>query len=179
MNQKRPLTLTLFLLRLLSGIAGGVMGTLALFIVFFLTSPVVPQTEEITSISIFIIIVMTFVGTLTANTTTALAVTFMDNEKYSRRKTIFLHVFIFNLVLFLVTIPLYILGISHSPDLAIGIAALHLLLSAFVSALIMEVISGAQYSLLGVYSSALGAFISIGLGLFALTLDIQNTVLLL
>lgn len=174
--QKRPLTFTLFLLRLLSGIAGGVAGTLALFVVFFALQSLTPQSEGVTSLSVFVIIIMTFVGTLVANTVTGIMVTFMDNGKYSRRKTTVMHIFLFNFVLFFLTIPLYLLGVSL--DIVNGIAATHFLLSAFVSALIMEVLAGQQYSLLGIYGSALAIFISIGIALAMMATDVQPVVLM-
>ena len=132
MTEKKPLTFTLFLLRLLSGLTGGIVGTLLTFVVYFVMLSFVPAGEELTSLSIFTIIIMAFVGTLAANTMTALMVTFMDSEKYSRRKTTLTHVFLFNLILFFFTIPLYLLAIPL--DIIIGVAAMHFLLSAFVSA---------------------------------------------
>lgn len=166
MTEKRPLTFTLFLLRLLSGITGGIAGTLAAFIVYFIMLSVIPAGEETTSLSVFAIIIMAFVGTLIANTVTALMVTFMDSQKYSRRKTTLTHVFIFNLVLFLFTIPLYVIAIPF--NIVIGVVALHFVLSAFISALIMEVIAGYEYSLVGIYSISLGTFLSIAFAFVAL-----------
>jgi len=166
MNEKRPLTFSLFLLRLLSGFVGGITGTLSAFVIYFVMISFVPAGDEATSISVFIVIIMAFVATLTANTLTATMVTFLDNEKYSRRKTIITHVFIFNLVLFFLTIPFYLLGISL--DIVIGVAALHFVLSAFVSSLIMEIIAGHEYSLVGVYGSSLAIFITIALAFVAL-----------
>ncbi len=166
MNEKRPITFTLFLLRLLSGLTGGIAGTLAAFVVYFLMLSFIPAGGEASSLSTFTVIIMAFVGTLIANTVTALMLTFMDSQKYSRRKTTITHVFIFNLALFFFTIPLYLLAIPL--DIVIGVAALHFLLSAFVSALIMEVLAGYEYSLLGIYGVSLGIFLSIGLALVAL-----------
>lgn len=163
MYQKRPLTFTLFFLRLLSGVVGGAAGTLALFVVYFIMLNLIPQTDGVTSLSLFVIIIMAFVGTLTANTVTGVMVTFLDNEKYSRRKTTIMHIFIFNLILFIATIPLYFLGVML--DIANGISAVHFLLSAFISSLILEVLAGYEYSLLGIYSTALGTFVSIGVAL--------------
>ncbi len=177
MDQKRPLTFTLFMLRLLSGVVGGAAGTLALFIVYFLLQNVLPQTDEATSLSLFVIVIMTFVGTLVANTITGVMVTFMDNEKYSRRKTTVMHIFLFNLILFFLTIPLYLMGVAL--DIVIAIAAVHFLLSAFISALIMEVLAGYQYSLLGIYSNALGVFVSIGLALLFVTTGVKDITIML
>lgn len=173
MDQKRPLTFSLFFLRLLSGIIGGGAGTLALFIVYFIMLNVVPQTQEATSLSLFVVIIMTFVGTLIANTITGVMVTFMDNEKYSRRKTTIMHIFLFNFILFFVTIPLYLLGAAL--DIVLGIAALHFLLSAFISALVMEILAGYEYSLLGIYSTALGMFVSIALALAVMAGGVKET----
>ncbi len=176
MEQKRPLTFSLFSLRLLSGIVGGAAGTLALFVVYFAMLNLVPATDKGTALSLFVIIIMTFVGTVTANTVTGVMVTFMDNAKYSRRKTTIMHIFLFNLVLFFLTIPLYLMGASL--DIINGIAAVHFLLSAFISALIMEVLAGYEYSLLGIYSSALGVFVSIGIALALMASGAQPIVII-
>ena len=176
MYQKRPLTFTLFSLRLLSGIVGGAAGTLALFVVYFIMLNLVPQTEGVSSLSLFVIIIMTFIGTLVANTVTGVMVTFLDSEKYSRRKTTIMHIFIFNLILFFATIPLYFIGVML--DIANGIAAVHFLLSAFVSALIMEVVAGYEYSLLGIYSISLGVFVSIAAALLMLAGGAQPIVIM-
>jgi hypothetical protein len=165
METKRPLTFTTFMLRLFSGVVGGAAGTLALFIIYFIMSYAVPQgdTEGPSSLTVFVVIIMTFVGTLVANTITGVMVTFMDNTKYFRRKTTIIHIFIFNFILFFLTIPLYMIG--SALDIANGVAAIHFLLSAFITALIMEVIAGYEYSLLGIYSTALGMFVSIAIAL--------------
>ena len=169
---KRPLTFSLFSLRLLSGVVGGSVGTLALFIVYFLMLNVIPQGEGETALSVFVVIIMTFIGTITANTVTGVMVTFMDNNKYRRQKTIILHIFLFNLVLFFLTIPLYLMGTAM--EITNGIAAIHFLLSAFISALIMEVLAGYEYSLVGIYGSALGIFVSIGLALILLSAGVSS-----
>lgn len=162
MEQKRPLTFTLFFLRLLSGLVGGAAGTLAVFVIYFVLLNLVPQTEA-SALSVFVTIIMAFVGTLTANTLVGVMVTFLDNEKYSRRKTTIMHIFLFNFILFFLTIPLYIMGVAL--DIVYSVAAVHFLLSAFISSLIMEVLAGYEYSLLGIYSSALGIFVSMGIAI--------------
>ncbi|MDH5596720.1 MAG: hypothetical protein OEY44_01340 [Candidatus Peregrinibacteria bacterium] len=177
MNEKRPLSATLFFLRLLSGITGGVAGMLIAFLVYFLMSTFIPAGDEATSLSFFAIIVMAFVATLSANTITAVMVTFMDSEKYSRRKTIITQVFVFNILLFFLTILPYLIAIPL--QITIGVAALHFLLSAFVSALIMEVLAGYEYSLVGIYSASFGIFVSIAIALLMLNSDIDDLVLIL
>ena len=177
MNEKRPLSATLFALRLLSGITGGVVGMLIAFVVYFLMSTLIPAGSEATSLSFFVIIVMAFAATLSANTVTAVMVTFMDHEKYSRRKTIITQVFVFNLILFFLAIPVYLIAIPL--DITIGIATLHFLLSAYVSSLIMEILAGYEYSLVGVYSSSLGIFASIGFALLLINSHVSQLVLTL
>lgn len=176
MNEKRPLTFALFSFRLLSGLTGGVAGTLALFLVYFLLVALVPPSDETQPLSAFIVIVMSFVATLVANTITGVMVTFLDSEKYKRRKTILTQIFIFNLILFFITIPLYLLGIGL--NFLPGIAAIHFLLSAFISALIMEVLAGTEYALIGIYSASLGIFVSLALALLVLTLGVPTQTLL-
>ena len=177
MNEKRPLSATLFALRLLSGLTGGVVGMLIAFVVYFITSTFVPAGDEVSSLSFFAIIVMAFVATLSANTVTSVMVTFMDHEKYSRRKTTITQVFVFNLILFFLTIPLYLIAIPM--ELTIGVAALHFMLSAYVSSLIMEVLAGYEYSLVGIYSSSLGIFVSIGIALLLINSNVSSLALTL
>lgn len=169
MNEKRPLSFSLFMLRLLSGIAGGVGGMLIAFIAFFVLSSFIPPSEGTTTLNFFVVLVMAFLATISGNTITAVSLTFMDSEKYKRRKTIITQVFLFNLVLFFLTIPLYLIAISL--DMTIGVVAVHFLLSAFISSLIMEILAGYEYSLVGIYSSSLGIFVSISLALILLSSD--------
>lgn len=177
MNEKRPLSATLFALRLLSGITGGVVGMLIAFVVYFVMSTFIPSGDEVSSLSFFAIIVMSFVATLSANTITAVMVTFMDHEKYNRRKTTITQVFLFNLILFFFTIPLYLIAIPL--EITIGVATMHFLLSAYVSSLIMEVLAGYEYSLVGIYSSSLGIFVSIGIALLMMNSNVSPLVLTL
>jgi len=177
MNGKRPLTFNLFLLRLLSGIAGGIAGMLVAFIALFVISSFVSGGEGVDSLTFFAVIVIAFLATITANTITAVGLTFLDNQKYSRRKTIITQVFVFNLILFFLTIPIYLIGIPL--ELNMGILAMHFLLSAFISSLIMEVLAGYEYSLLGIYANALGNFISIGMALFVLNSTVSEQLLIL
>lgn len=176
MNEKRPLTFNLFLLRLLSGIAGGVGGMLIAFVAFFLMTSFIPSGDETSSLNFFAIIVMAFLATTSGNTITAVSLTFMDSEKYSRRKTTITQVFLFNLVLFFLTIPLYLIAIPL--DLTVGVATLHFLLSAFVSALIMEVLAGYEYSLVGIYANSLGIFVTISIALLLIG-NVSQQVLIL
>jgi len=64
-----------------------------------------------------------------------------------------------NFILYLVALQM---------DIVKEVAALHFLLSAFISALIMEVVAGYEYSLLGIYSVSLGIFVSICIAFFVL-----------
>ena len=176
MNEKRPLTFNLFLLRLLSGIAGGIGGMLIAFVAFFLMTSFIPSGDGTSSLNFFAIIVMAFLATTSGNTITAVSLTFMDSEKYSRRKTTISQVFLFNLVLFFLTIPLYLIAIPL--DLTVGVATLHFLLSAFVSALIMEVLAGYEYSLVGIYANSLGIFVTIVIALLLLG-NVSQQVLIL
>lgn len=164
-DEKKPLSFTLFFLRVASGLGGGISGTLIALMVYFLMSSLA-SGEESNPLSIFAILAMAFVATLTANTISALMISIMDNQKYKRRKTIVTHVFIFNLILFLLSIPIYLVGFSlEGGGIVSSIVAMHFLISAFVTSLILEVLAGYQYSLLGIYSSALGIIISLGLAL--------------
>ncbi len=161
MTEKRPLSFALFWLRLFSGLAAGVGGTLIAFVAYFLMVSFVPS-EGSSSLSVFSTLVIALAATLSTNVLAALLVSFMDEEKYSRRKTMVSHVFVFNLILFLFTVPFY--ALAAPAQQAVGVMAIHFVISAFITSLILELLAGQQYSLLGLYSNALGIFCAIGLG---------------
>lgn len=175
MTQKRPLTFALFTLRLMSGLGGGIGGALIAFLVYFGLLSFIP-VEESNSLSIFITLAVGLAVTLATNILATVLVTFMDEEKYARRKTMMSHVFIFNLILFLITVPFYVLGTGL--DQVLTITMIHLLLSGFISSLILEVLAGYEYALLGIYSQAMGVFLALGIGLLIVQSGINDLVFL-
>jgi len=174
-TEKRPLTFTLFALRLLSGLGGGFGGALIAFLAYFAFVSFLP-TQGTSSISIFTTIVIGFVVSLSTNVLATILVSFMDEEKYSRRKTMITHVFIFNLILFFVTIPFYALATALGQVTAV--AMVHFILSGFISSLILEVLAGSEYALLGIYSQALGVFLTLGILLLLASSQINDLVFL-
>ena len=64
-------------------------------------------------------------------------------------------------------------------EIVSGVAALHFLLSAYVSFLIMEILAGYEFSLLGVYAASLGIFTSIGLAFVVMATGSSELVLTL
>lgn len=175
-QQKRPLTFTVFALRLLSGLGGGIGGGLIGFLAYFALSFALP-VQETSSISIFVTLAVVFAATLSTNTLATALVSFMDEEKYARRKTMLTHVFIFNLILFFITVPFYVLGTGLGQIMSVTVV--HFLLSGFISSLILEILSTRQeYSLLGIYSQALGIFLTLGFGLLIASLQVSELIYL-
>lgn len=175
MLSKRPLTFTLFVLRLISGVGGGIGGALIAFLVYFAVLSFIPP-ESSSSISIFGTLVVGFAATLGTNALATVLVTFMDEEKYARRKTMLSHVFVFNLILFFITVPLY--ALATPLDQVLSVTMLHFLMSGFISSLILEVLAGYEYALVGIYSQAMGMFLTLGLGFLLASVEISNLVFL-
>lgn len=144
-----------FLLRLFSGIAGGLLGTVAALLVFVLFSYANTTSEghdiwskEFTGAGI---LAMVFFGSLVANIFAVLLQSFSAPYKYVAKMDILKDVFSVNIFLFLLSAPFYLLFSKT----ILSIAALHLFISASTSALIAEVGAGKQYAVMGVFGVSL------------------------
>ena len=154
MYNNRPLTGSTFFLRFLGGIIGGVSGTIIMLMIYFLSFAALPaQEESAASITKFILIAMVLLSTITTNMVSSQIITISDRDKYQDSRATLINIFVLNLVLFIFTIPLYIFIDGENLQF---IAAFHLLISAQMSALIMEVFAGYQYPLVGAYGVAFG-----------------------
>ena len=155
MYNNRPLTGATFFLRILGGVVGGVTGTIIMLMVYFLSLAALPSDGGATSsgITSFVLITMILLSTLSANMVSSQIIALSDKEKYRDSRTTLLHVFILNLVLFVFVTPVYLFS---DPSKLQIVAAFHLLISAQMSALMMEIFAGDQYPLVGTYGVAFG-----------------------
>jgi len=136
-------------MRLLAGVAGGLMGTLAALGIFLLAAFAQPAAEELVkltaSYSLVAILAMVFFGTLVSNLLVTFLLYLWDPAKYTRLKLMLSQVFLFTLLLFLVSLPFYLIA----REALLSVAASHFLLSALVCALVCEVVSGYRFVLTG------------------------------
>lgn len=155
----RKLSLEAFLFRFFASIGGSIAGTLLLSATFFLSlSAFSEQSSE--TLSLYIILVIILVGTLSTNVFTPFLIALTDKERYSRPLTILTQAFILNITIFLVSVPLYSLLQIARPEMLSFVAGFHLLLTTQVSAILLELYSDQRFILGGIYGVALGSLLS-------------------
>lgn len=154
MYNNRPLTGSTFFFRILGGIVGGISGTIIMLMIYFLSLAALPSQEEgAAGITQFVLITMVLLSTITTNMVSSQIIALSDREKYQESRATLINIFALNLLLFVFSTPLYIFTSGENVQF---IAAFHLLISAQMSALIMEVFAGHQYPLVGAYGVAFG-----------------------
>ena len=143
-----------FILRLFSGIGGGLLGTSAALLAFLLSEYISKDTmniQEEIGFSGFAILWVVFSGSLVGNLFAIFFHTLADKEKYRPRFQIIKNTFWINIFLFLFSIPFYLFSI-HLESL-LTIAGMHFFLSASASLLVAEFIAsrrGGTAALIGV-----------------------------
>lgn len=175
------LPFTTFLLRLLAGLGGGVVGTILLILIFIVASSVIPSIETlqegyVSPIFIFILLVMVFLSSTIGNllSTFLLALT----GSYKRKASAIYQVFIVSVIIFLLMAPVYFIARSINIEIVVYAVALHIIISAMISALILEIVSNYRYALVGVYGITFSILLSAGV-LFGLSGAIENPTILL
>jgi len=154
MYNNRPLTGSTFFFRILGGLVGGITGTIIMLIIYFLSLAALPAEENGSAgITRFVLITMILLSTITTNMVSSQIIAFSDREKYQDSRATLINIFALNLILFIFTTPLYLFTETNNIQI---VAAFHLLISAQMSALIMEVFAGDQYPLVGTYGVAFG-----------------------
>ena len=181
----KPVPILNVFLRALGGLGGGVIGTGIILAIAFLGASVLSSAlgESIDGtvhpLFVFVFIAMIFLGSTAANLLGPLFIGLTDRDKYSRLNTTLYQVFIANLVILIVTAPVYMIVSSLKVESIASVAALQVVVSAFVSALILEVIADYRYALLGVYSTALSVLVSAGVFFFFYSVSSGQPIILL
>lgn len=164
----------MLIVKLFAGVAGGGIGALILLVISVLAASIIaPITgstevvEEISPVFIFVVSIMAFLSATASDILSVLFLSLTEREKYTKTPTAIYHIFILNVVLFILMVPVYFLAISANVDLSIFILALHIIISSQASALIMENVSNTKYSLVGLYGITFSIVISAAI-LFAL-----------
>lgn len=181
----RRISLITFLTKTAAGISGGLMGTMILLLIFFGASSTFTMLSqngfsEITPIFIFLFVALVFLGSMGANLAGSLFIGLVDKEKYHRLSSAVMQIFVVNLLVFIILVPLYLVMGTINPNVIIFLAALQVVLTTAASFLILEIISDTTYALLGVYTSIFGSLgaILIALSIFHIT-HYNATILLL
>ncbi len=159
-NEQSKFTFLQLITRTIAAFGGGVAGTIVLLIVYLLTSsilvPVLSAAEDSLSVNplfIFALMGMVFASTLVSNLLAPLFISFTQKGRYARVTTSMFQIFISNVVVFVILIPIYLFATSISTEFTSFAAGLHIAFSVLASAMIFEIISNYKYALLGVYST--------------------------
>lgn len=155
------------LLKVLAGLAGGGIGALVLLVISVLAAAIVSPlinpaeaTESISPVFVFVASIMAFLASTAADILSALFLSLTEREKYTKTSTVIYHIFILNVVLFILMVPVYFIAINTMVTLSIFIVALHVIISTQASALILETVSSNKYTLVGLYGITFSIVIS-------------------
>ncbi|MFA7685249.1 MAG: hypothetical protein WCX95_00430 [Candidatus Gracilibacteria bacterium] len=155
------------LLKLLAGLAGGGIGALILLVVSVLAATIIApltnpgeMSEEISPVFVFVVSIMAFLAATASDILSVLFLSLTEREKYTKTPTAIYHIFILNVVLFILMVPVYFIATSTRVELSIFIIALHIIISAQASAMIMETVSNNKYALIGLYGVTFSIVIS-------------------
>lgn len=145
--------------RTIAGLGGGIAGTIILLIIYMLSSSVLQQAlsqaeegTDVTPLFTIVIMAMVFVSLLASNIFAPLFISFTQGESYKRITTALFQIFIINVVIFMILVPVYLFSTNIGLEFLSFAAGLQMALAVLGSALIFEIISNFKYALLGVYS---------------------------
>ncbi|MFH1218374.1 MAG: hypothetical protein V1679_00845, partial [Candidatus Peregrinibacteria bacterium] len=131
MNENGPpkLSFPTFLLKILAGLAGGVVGTVVLLVAFILSesllSPLTAPEEGYTSpVFVFILMVIIFISSTLGNILSTFLLGLTEREKYTRRSTAIYQVFIISLIMFILMVPVYFITVATDLSLTAYAVAL-------------------------------------------------------
>lgn len=181
----RPFSPFLLLLRTLAGLGAGLVGSGVIFVIALLGSGILQSalgTSEdgtLHPLFIFVFMAMMFVGSATANHLGSLFIALGDRDHYQRLSTTLTQIFVANLVILIALAPVYMIAAGLNTALLSSVAALQVIVSAFATALILEIIADYRYALLGVYSTAFAVLVSAGVYFLFYSISVQQPLILL
>jgi MFS family permease len=183
--QPPKMTFLSLITRTAAGLGGGIAGTFILLIIYILSvsviAPVLTPSEngaEVSPLFIFVLMGMIFASTLAANIFAPLFISFTERERYKRVTTSLFQIFIINVVVFLILVPVYLFSQGFSLEFISYAAGLHIAFSVLASALVFEILSEYKYAILGVYSTIFAVLAGISLNIMLYQATGTATILL-
>jgi len=182
----RRLSLFILIAKTFLGFVGGTIGSLVLLIILLLSasvlqpvlSPAQATTEQVGPIFIVIIMAMVFVTSLLSSIITPMLLSYTEKERYPKLISTLYQIFIFNLVIFAFTAPIYLTTNTANLTVTAYAAGLQIVFVATASSLIMEIMNDANYPLLGVYTTLIGILVGTAINLMIYQLMSSAVVLL-
>ncbi len=170
----RKPSMTVYLLRVIGALAGGIIGALSIFAIYILGLST-GVSEGVNPHSLFVVLVLVFGASLITNIATTVLITVLDKELYPRYLNIVTQVFIILLVLFVFSTPMYLIiaSIPLGDTYIKYIAVLHLLLSIQVASIVMELFSNSYYKVVSLYGIAFGSILSISVTIIMYMYDLS------
>ncbi|MCD6109785.1 hypothetical protein J7J83_03445 [bacterium] len=154
--------------RTIAGLGGGIAGTIVLLIIYMLSSSILQQAlvqsgeeADVTSLFTVVIMAMVFVSLLVSNIFSPLFISFTQGERYKKVTTSLFQIFVLNIVIFVLLVPIYLFSTNIGIGFVSFTAGLQMALSVLASALVFEIISNYRYALLGVYSVIFAVLLAI------------------
>ncbi len=163
-----------FLLKLLAGLAGGIGGSLILLLIFMIASSALEPISHygdasgsgegvgVSPIFTFILLMMIFLASTVGNILSIWLTALSEREKYTRLSSAIYQTFILSIIIFVLMAPVYFITAANDISVIAYAIALHIIVSAQVSALILEIVSNYKYSLVGLYGITFAVLISAG-----------------
>jgi len=190
-NQPPQFTFLSLITRTLSGLGGGILGSVVLLVIYILSVSVVAPvlnpvnlssaTNEIPEISplfVFILMGMVFASTLAANLISPFLISLSQGDRYKRVTTSLFQIFIVNIVVFVILAPIYLFSQGLGFEFMSYAAGLQIAFSVLASALVFEIIANMKYALLGVYSTIFAVLAAIAVNIMVYTMLGNATILL-
>lgn len=171
--------------RTIAGFAGGIAGTIILLGLYLISASVVApvlvpsgDTLEVSPLFVFVLMGMIFASTLAANIIGPLLISFTQKDRYKRITTSLFQIFIVNVVVFIILVPVYFFSSGVGLEFTSYAAGLQITFSVLASAMIFEIISNYKYALLGVYSTIFAVLAAIAFNIMLYQTTGNATILL-
>ncbi len=183
-SQAPSMSFSTFLLKILSGVGGGLLGAVVLVVIFLITQSFIPSIQDINNelvispIVVFLLMVMVFLSSSASSMLGVFLLGLTERDKYKRTSSTITQVFTVNLIIFLMMVPVYFLTSSLGIDAVAYVVMLHMLIAAQVSVLILEIVSNYKYSLVGVYGTTFSLVFAVAV-LFTLANVLGNAPILI
>ncbi len=182
----RKVTFFTLIAKTFLGLVGGTIGSVILLLIFLaaasilqpVLSPTSADPEQISPIFMVIIMAMIFATSLVASLLTPYLLSLTERERYTKIVSSLYQIFIFNIVIFGFTAPIFLTTSTANIEFTAYAAGLHVIFVATASALIMEIVNDPHYPIMGVYTSLLGILVTTAVNLFIFQLMGNTTVIL-